>query len=212
MTSVPQLKPRSDIHLTRKIWHFIGIIIIAIFYHNMSRALALQVLTFFCTSTIAIELIRSRSARINQKFIRIFQAVMRENEKQALTGTTYLFLGVLTIVAFFPKNVAMLSLLFLASADPIASYFGIRFGKDKLWGRKSLQGSVAAFFACAIVAAVYFFAHNLMTDRIMIVSILAGISGALAEATPIGKLDDNLIMPVVSSCLLWIIYYLFGGF
>lgn len=209
---MPQLKPRSDIHLTRKIWHFLGVIFVAILYHNMSRPLALQLLTLFCSLSIAVELWRSRSPRFNQRLVRMFKSIMRENEKQGLTGTTYLFLGALTIVAFFPKNVAMLSLLFLATADPIASYFGIRFGKDKLWGRKSLQGSVAAFFDCAIVSAAYFFAHNLMADRIMIVSILAGISGALAEAAPIGRLDDNFIMPVVSSCLLWVIFYLFGGF
>ncbi len=212
MNSVPQLKPRSDVHLARKIWHFVGVIFIAILYHNLSRVLALQALTLSSAIIITGEIARARSHKINQFVIRTFQLVMRENEKRGLTGSTYLVLGVLTIVVLFPKNVAMLSLLFLATADPIASYFGIRFGKDRLWGRKSLQGSMAAFFACTIISAGYFFSHNLMTDRIMIVSLLAGIAGALAEAFPIGKLDDNFVMPVVSSGLLWVIYYLFGGF
>jgi diacylglycerol kinase (CTP) len=211
MNSVPQLKPRSDIHLTRKIYHFTGIIIIAILYHNMSRPFALQVLTIFSALMIAVEMTRQRSARMNQILVRLFQPVMRDSEKHGITGMTFVVVGVLLIVLFFPKNVVTLALLFLAIADPIASYFGIRYGKDRLFGRKSLQGSLAAFVACTVVATAYFFSHNLMTDRILIVSVLAGVSGALAEATPVGKLDDNFVMPVVSSGLLWIIYMLFGG-
>jgi dolichol kinase len=212
MNSIPQLKPRSDIHLTRKIWHFAGVVTMAIFYHNMSRPLALQFLAFFCCLALTVELVRSRSVAFNTWVIRFFRAIMRENEKAALSGTTYLFFGVLTIVAFFPKNVAMLSLLFLSTADPIASYFGIRYGKDKLWGRKSLQGSAAAFCACVVVSMGYFWAHNLMTSRLVVVSLLAGLSGAVAEAIPIGRLDDNFVMPVVSSCFLWVIFFVFGGF
>ncbi len=54
------------------------------------------------------------------------------------------------IVAFiFPHDVTILTLLFLAFADPLASYFGIKYGKDKIFGHKSVQGSLAAFIICA---------------------------------------------------------------
>jgi diacylglycerol kinase (CTP) len=212
MTITPELKQRSDIHLARKIWHFVGVVMITIIYHNISRTMALQLLCFFSFLSLFIDLYRQRSEKLNRIIISLAQSVMRENEKTGLTGTTYLLIGVLTIVALFPPSVVVLALLFLAVADPIASYFGIRYGKDRLFGRKSLQGSMAAFFACTLVAAGYFFAHNMMTERILIVSILAGLSGAVAEAIPIGKLDDNLVLPVMGSGLLWVIYYFFGGF
>ena len=109
-------------------------------------------------------------------------------------------------------HIVNLALLFLALADPIASYFGIRFGKDKLFGRKSLQGSIAAFFACTLTSMVYYVAHRLMLDRLLIVGILSGLAGAAAEALPVGPLDDNLVLPVLSSAQLWIIFYVFGGF
>lgn len=212
MTSKTQLKSRSDIHLARKIWHFIGVIFIAVLYHNLSRPTSLQVLTFFSALCIFIDVYRQRSPQFNRIVIAMAQHIMRENEKNSIAGITYLLIGVLAIVALFPPSVVTLSLLFLAVADPVASYFGIRYGKDRLFGRKSLQGSMAAFFACTAVAATYFFVHNMMTERILIVSLLAGLIGAIAEAVPVGNLDDNLVLPVVSSCLLWVVYFFFGGF
>lgn len=206
------LKSRSDVHLARKIWHFAGVLVIAIFYHNLSRPMSLQALTFTSALCIFVDVYRQRSPRFNAIILRLMKNIMRDYEKDGIAGITYLLIGVLIIVAIFPPSVVTLSLLFLAFADPIASYFGIRYGKDRLIGRKSLQGSMAAFFVCTLVAAAYFFAHEMMTERIIIVSILAGLIGAIAEVVPIADLDDNFVLPVVSSCLLWVVYYFFGGF
>jgi diacylglycerol kinase (CTP) len=212
MAQTPDLKSRSDVHLARKIWHFTGVMVIVGFYLVLSRPMALQVLTVVSALCIFLDVYRLRSATVNRFVMTVAKHIMRDNEKTGSAGSTFLFIGVLIIVAIFPPSVVTLSLLFLAVADPIASYFGIRYGKDKLIGRKTLQGSMAAFFACTVVAAIYFFAQNMMTERILIVSILAGLIGAVAEVFPVGNLDDNLVLPVVSSCLLWVVYFFFGGF
>jgi diacylglycerol kinase (CTP) len=212
MNFEPQLKTRSDIHLARKIWHFSGVMTIAVFYHILSRSQAIQTLTIISAICIFIDVYRQRSATLNRVVLSITRLIIRENEKNNLAGSTYLFIGILIIVALFPPSIVTLSLLFLATADPIASYFGVRYGKDRLIGRKTLQGSMAAFFACTAVAAGYFFMQNTMTDRLLIVSILAGFIGAVAEALPVGNLDDNLVLPVASSALLWVVYFFFGGF
>jgi diacylglycerol kinase (CTP) len=212
MNSTPQLKPRSDIHFARKIWHFTGVIFVLICYHNMSRGLGLFILAFFAILAVVVESTRQHSPNLNALVIKAFKPFMRENEKTGWTGLTYLVLGALIIVAFFPRPIVTMSLLFLAVADPAASYFGIRFGKDKLFGRKSLQGSLAAFFVCTVVSIGYYFTHNLMTDRIIIVGILSGLAGAIAEVVPVGKLDDNLVLPVLSAALRYLILYLVGGF
>lgn len=206
------LKSKADVHLARKIWHFAGVILIAILYHNLSRPVALQVLTLASAACIFIDVYRQRAQKFNSWIISKAHHIMRDNEKVGIAGTTYLMIGVLFIIAIFPPSVVMLSLLFLAIADPIASYFGIRFGKDRLIGNKTLQGSTAAFVSCTIVAAGYFYAHSMMTERILIVSILAGLIGAAAEVIPVANLDDNFVLPVVSSCLLYIVYAVFGGF
>jgi len=53
---------------------------------------------------------------------------------------------------------------------------------------------------------------SMMTERILIVSILGGLIGAAAEVVPVADLDDNFVLPVVSSCLLYGVYAVFGGF
>ena len=136
---------------------------------------------------------------------------MRSTEVNKLAGTTYLLTGVLVITLLFSSTVVSLSLLFLAFADPIASFVGIKYGKDKIFGHKSVQGFVAAFVVCAVLTAL-FLTYNAVPEHVLVISLLSGLVGALAELIPIGKLDDNFSMPVLSSLGLTILFYFFGFF
>lgn len=206
------LKRHHDVHLTRKLWHFFGVLVVAVCYHNLSRAESIQWLLILGSICIALDVLRLLNPHVNKWAIKIMRPFMREHEKERLAGTTYLIVGVFVIVLFFDPLIVKLSLLFLALADPVASYFGILYGKDKLFGRKSLQGSFAAFITCFLISFFYFYSKELMLDRLFIASILGGLAGAVAEAAPVGRLDDNLVLPVLSSALLHGIFYLFGGF
>jgi dolichol kinase len=119
---------------------------------------------------------------------------------------------VLLIDIIFPRPVVSLTLLFLAFADPIASLVGIKYGKDKIFGQKSIQGFIAAFFVCVGITFFYFLFFSSMTGRLIVVSLLAGLVGACSELIPIGKLDDNLTLPVLSAVGLSILFYFFGIF
>ncbi|MEK6556665.1 MAG: hypothetical protein AABZ31_15555, partial [Bdellovibrionota bacterium] len=193
-------------------WHFLGVVFVAVCYHNLERSDSIQLLVIFGTIFITFDVVRLTNDRVNKFAIRVMGPIMRDSEKNKLAGTTYLIVGVFVIVLFFDPLIVKLSLLFLALADPVASYFGIRYGRDRLFGRKSLQGSMAAFICCLLISLGYFYSKNLMMDRLFMVSILAGLAGAISEAVPVGRLDDNLLLPVLSSTLLYGIYYIFGGF
>ncbi len=208
----PQLKKRQDIHLARKIWHFLGVLTVAVLFHNLTHSTALQFLIFFGTFFIFIDVSRLMYEPLNKRAVAIMKPFMRDNERNNLAGVTYLIVGVFILVLIFDSRIVTLSLLFLAFADPIASYFGIRYGKDKIFGRKSFQGTLAAFLTCLVIAAIFYYSKQLMTERLIIVSVLSALAGALAEAIPVAKLDDNLVMPVVSAILLQGIFFLFGGF
>ena len=134
---------------------------------------------------------------------------MRQNELDRLAGTTYLITGTILVASIFPHDVVALSLLFLAFADPIASYVGIKYGKDKIFGHKSVQGFIAAFVVCSILTYTFLFLKN-VNEYILVVSLLSGVIGSLAELIPVGKLDDNFTMPVLSSIGLFILFYLFN--
>lgn len=206
------LKHRSDLHLARKFWHTLGVLLIVVIYHNVNRSTAVQLITLFTAVFIVADLLRLQLPSMNKAVISIFHPFLRESEREHIAGTSYLLTGVFIIIILFPKDIVSLTLLFLAVADPLASYFGVLYGKDKLIGNKSLQGSLAAFTSCAVIATVFYFSKNLMTERLLIVSILSGLIGALAELIPVGKLDDNLTFPIISASCLWGVFYLFGGF
>lgn len=207
-----ELKKRSDIHLARKIWHIVGVFGIFLAYVLLPEMVSSLILAIAVIIFLPIDFLRHKYPALNDWMVHAFKPIMRTHEIHKIAGTTYLLSGVSVIVAFFPRPVVALTLLFLAFADPIASLVGIKFGKDKVFGHKSIQGFMAAFVVCAIATSIYLSYYNIMFDRIIIVSLLAGLIGALAELVPIGKIDDNFTLPVLSGAGLYILFYLFGLF
>lgn len=204
-------KARNDIHLARRLWHFGGVLTMVLFYWKLTPEQALWVAVPVSGTLITFDVLRLYSRRLNELFTWIFGAVLRETERKKLAASTAMMAGVTITLFIFPKSVVLLSLLMFAFADPLASYFGIRFGKDKLIGDKSLQGSLAALVICFFVTFAYCLYFDLMTERLFIVCLLSGFAGALSELVPVWKLDDNFVFPVMSAALLTGIFYIFGG-
>lgn len=205
-------KKKSDLHLARKFWHMGGVSLIAILYAFLPTGWSLALLTIACAFVVAIDFFRLSQPRFNEKIMGTFGAFMRESEISKLSGNTFLMIGVTVIAFFFPREVVQISLWFLAFADPLASYFGIKYGKEKIIGDKSLQGSLAALIVCTIITwiSLLTFQPDLPVGRLVLVSLLGGAVGALAELLPISKLDDNLTLPVLSASALWCIFAIFG--
>lgn len=205
-------RKRNDLHLARRLWHFGGVMsIAALDWATPPRTAALLAISM-SAFMITFDCARLFSRRLNVFFTWLFGAVLRESERHRPAGSTAMMAGVTLIVLLYPKNVVLLTLLFFAVADPLASFFGILYGKDKLVGNKSLQGSGAAFVACFLVAVVFYSHFDLMTERLFIVCLLSAFIGACAELVPVGRLDDNFVFPVVAAPLLTLLFYVFGGF
>jgi len=207
-----ELKKRSDIHWERKIWHMTGVFVMFLAYVFLSDMVSALILGVSILIFFPVDFLRLRYPAFNDWIVHAFKPIMRNHEVHKIAGTTYLLGGVAIVVAIFPRPVVALTLLFLAFADPLASVVGIKFGKDKIFGHKSVQGFMAAFFVCAICTICYLNFYNVKFDRVVVVSLLAGLIGALAELVPIGKLDDNFTLPLMSSMGLYILFTLFGLF
>lgn len=203
-------KKRSDIHWARKIWHILGVLLLFVLFQFLPIKIAQVGFVILTLIFVAIDILRKKNSQMNAFFIHIFKPIMRQHEINNYAGTTFLFLGVMLLVLFFNPMVVSLSLLFLAFADPFASYFGIRFGKDKIYGEKTIQGFMAAYLICTMLTIGYLIFQGFNLDRVLLVGVLAGLLGALAELIPVAKLDDNLTIPVVSGIGLTGLFYLFG--
>jgi dolichol kinase len=143
---------------------------------------------------IAVELARRQSVKFNKMVLKVMLPLMRKSEIKGVAGVTPLIISV-NILTLFPTWIVNLSLWFLAFADPIASLFGVLFGRTKLISGKSLEGSAAAFIVCSMITYLTY-------SQVIVDVFMFGLFGALAELLPIGPLDDNLTMPLVTAMLL----------
>lgn len=203
-------KKRSDLHLARKVWHATGVLLIFLVYQLLNdKQTSLILLGLAWLIFVPFDILRQTRPRLNTVLLKIFKPIIRQSEVNKIAGTTYLLSGLLTIMALFPKVAVDLSMLFLALADPIASYVGIRFGKHKIFGHKSVQGFLAAFSVCFALSVTYFH-YAMKVDSVIVLSLCAGLIGALSELVPVFKLDDNFTMPVLSATGVFSVLQLFG--
>ncbi len=203
-------KKRSDIHWARKIWHMITVFSIFLTYQLVSYDTAVIIAIVAVVLLIPFDFLRLRYEKLNQIACAIMGPLMRNHEVKSAAGTSYLIAGVSLIIIVFPKPIAALAILFLAFADPLASYVGIRYGRDRILGNKTIQGFLAAFAICTLLTFAYLWSLDVGLSRRLVVSFLAGFVGAMAELLPVGKLDDNLTMPILSATGLWLVFNIFG--
>jgi len=203
------LRLRTDLHITRKLWHMAtGLIGLAFYFKSgFSVDTVATTLLIFSACSFLVEYARLRNEKMNQLLMVVMKPVMRESEKNSVSGMPFYALGVSLSLFFFPERIAILSVLFLIFADPIASFCGILYGRDKILPNKSLQGTIAAFSVCYIVTLVYGLIHASPSMNLLVYSILAGIIGAISELCS-QFVDDNLCIPVISGLGLFLINFL----
>lgn len=200
------LPVRSDLHIARKLWHAsTGILIVSLYSAGVPRALAVLILSIFFAATVLLEMNRLRNPVFNEKCVRFFGAIIRTNEVKKFSTVPYYIAAAIVAIGVFPKPVAILSMLFLAIGDPVASLVGVLFkGRSvQLFGNKSLHGSVACFAVCALMSFVYLSSSGMSGVELIRMTMLGGFAGAVAEAMPL-EIDDNFTVPVISGLLLWL--------
>ena len=71
--------------------------------------------------------------------------MLRTHERESLSGASWSTVAALIIVSLFSKPIAVLSFLYLAIGDPIASYVGIKM-RERPTKQKSFIGSIGFFY------------------------------------------------------------------
>lgn len=194
------LHKRSDLHILRKLWHIsTGSLGLYLFFQSTEtiRFWAIVVLAIAITG-FAIDLFRTRVPAFNSIFIKVAGPLMRRSEREGLSGLPFYALGVSLSLFFYSRDIAILSVMFLVFSDPLSSFFGVLYGKDKILPNKSLQGAVAGFFTCYIITLFYTMNNATVGTQILTFSLIAGLIGSASELISAYNIDDNLTIPVVS--------------
>ena len=203
---------RTDLHIARKVWHMgMGLMIVGLYLTIVARPLAILLLGTALGIILTGEVIRLRIPLVNEKLIRLTGAIIRKSEVNRMSGIPFYVGAALFSIAVFPKTIAVLSILFLACGDPIASVFGILYGKYsvRFSNGKSLIGTAAGIVTCALVSVVFLKASGLSDLHVLILSLIGGVAGGAAEMLPI-EVDDNFSIPIVSGFALWLGYIFLG--
>ncbi|NDD91859.1 hypothetical protein EBZ37_07215 [bacterium] len=207
-----RLHLRQDLHLLRKLWHMVmGLMMVAVFLSGLSRFHAVLILGSVLGLCLLVETARLRIPSVNDAVIRFWGPIMRGNEVDKMSGTPYYLASALLAVGLFPKPIAALSLLFLACGDPMASLFGILYGKNgPRWANgKSWIGTSAGVLTCMVVGAIFWNTLPVKAWQAWLLTWIGGIAGGMAELVP-WEVDDNFAIPVISGFTLWIACLLLG--
>ncbi len=207
-----RLHLRSDLHLARKAWHlFMGCFIAGVYVSGMSRSTGVMILATVLGSDLLMETMRLKSPALNEKIMRVWGPLMRSCEVNRLSGVPFYLAASILAIGIFPKPIAVLSILYLACGDPIASLFGVLYGDKgpRFANGKSWVGTSAGILACMIVTLVFLRSMNLPDSTVLALTVAGGIAGGTAELLPL-EVDDNFSIPIVSGFALWLTFILLG--
>ena len=184
--------------ISRKAIHIFNIIIplfhIYVLKNKIDMIIFLSAMVIFC---FFIEIFRIQSSFISKFFKKYLFFMMRSFEKQgSLTGSTWVFVGALITIILIPQPFSLLALFFLAFGDSLAALVGMKFPFIKI-GNKTLSGSLACFIVCIFVGVILNF--KLSLDIILI----GAFTATIVELISI-KINDNISIPVLSGCAMYL--------
>ena len=187
---------RKSIHLLSSL--------IPIAYIFFNKKLIFTLVLLLLLILLIIEALRFKNNLISLYFNKILGSVVRNYEQNSMMSATLLVMAALFCIAFFDKQVSIISLLILSVSDSLAAIFGLKYGCIRIINNKSIEGTYA-FIISAL--AILFFTHFYLNFNISlftgILSIL--IVSIIEHATP--TKFDNITIPI-SSCFLLTLFNL----
>jgi len=105
-------------------------------------------------------------------------------------GTLIFFLGTLFCLVIFPKEIVVPAFVVLSILDSVSTSVGVAAGRHKIYGKKSLEGTLAGMMAAFVALLVF-----LPVPVALGTAVLAGLVELFSPV------DDNITIPV-SVCLI----------
>ena len=179
----------------RKIIHLFSLIIpFGYLYIITDKYVMVQILIVFNVIFLFFDITRHRIVWIQSIFKYFFNDMLRGHEqKEHLTGATWVLIGSLISVLIFTKYVAVIALIFMSLGDTAAGLIGQKFGKHKV-GNKTWEGFLAGLIICIIVAINFPFLP-------LKISLVGALVAMIMELLPI-PLDDNFKIPLGSGAIM----------
>ena len=163
------------------------------------RVPPLLILALFIGTMAWLESWRFRSPRVNRWLFEHFKGFTKEKERERVSTTTLFLIAAALTILLFPAGIAIPALLFLTVGDPVAEIVGVTWGRLRLVGSKTLEGTLAGALACFIAGAPL-----LAIDRLDLGAPILAIGAAAAALTELipFPIDDNFTIPLGSGAAM----------
>ncbi|MEI8346090.1 MAG: diacylglycerol/polyprenol kinase family protein [Pseudomonadota bacterium] len=202
---------RHDLQWGRRLFHASqGFILATAYWLLFSHNQIVSLMGFIACVLYLGEQIRIHYPEYAQRFTMLNRYLLRAEERIKESSAFPYAMAVLLTMITFPQTVAVASIYVLAIADPLAAIVGIRFGKHKIVGNKTWEGSLvffAATFLCLLLV--------LLLKGVGSVEIAFGLSFVTAllvgifEVIPL-RLDDNFTIPLFTAITFWFLGVMVG--
>ncbi|OFV67921.1 MAG: phosphatidate cytidylyltransferase [Candidatus Syntrophoarchaeum caldarius] len=188
----------------RKLIHILSGIIIAYLILNLPYFILIFLTMLGLLSTLLISYLVKKGFRI-PLIDQILNSYEREHAMANMPAKGVLMfilsLLILLILVRSPLIIAS-AVITLALGDGFATITGIRWGKHRLIGKKSLEGS-AAFFLTSFTGLSFLLSP--------LYALIAAFTGTLIEMIPQEVIDDNITIPLGVSAVLIFLIKIWGG-
>lgn len=180
----------------RKLYHVLGGLGLLSLYLLLDRRRAFLAYAALLAVALSFDLFRFAVPRFNAWAMARMTSLLRPGEARKLNGTPTYILGVALTLLLFPETIAVAAILFLVVGDVAATTIGESWGRTKVRGGKSLEGS-AAFVAAALLTG--FCVRAVMPGPPVPIVITGALSAAAAELFLPRWANDNLVIPLVAA-------------
>ncbi|MBW3003922.1 hypothetical protein KY328_01690 [Candidatus Woesearchaeota archaeon] len=179
----------------RKLWRLLGLIF-PVLYFFVDVEWVLGVVGVFLVLFIVFDVYRLKNRNFNRKVFKKYDYLLKDSEREGVTSATWFLVATLLVVLFFPKNIAIIAVLFSVFGNVAAMFAGRLYGKFSL-GYKNVEGSIGMLIVCVVIGLIAFFS-GFIELGIMLVGAFAA---TLTELFTPGKYD-NLTVAVVAALIM----------
>ncbi len=222
-------KAGDKFNYVRKLFHLIGLIVPFGYFFNLldgispwrfqetTRSIIFWITGIITVFFLIIEFLRFRFKFWQNMFVKVAGPMLKGKELDKMHGSVPYILALCVVVGFFPREIAILSVLFLTFGDPAAALVGGKYGTIRFYNGKSLQGTLGGMGGALVAGLIFLLlisAAHVNSDYVLwdnhgirlenwVTLIIGSIVALLIEfVSHEGFLDDNLTIPVGASLLM----------
>ncbi|RKZ22981.1 hypothetical protein DRQ16_01835 [bacterium] len=179
--------------MRRKLIHLSSFLIPLLYYVIPPEWHPRLLLMGFTVIYITLDVLRLRIKKLRILFQRIFEGVIKPEERANLTAGTWLLVAADIAVILFPKEIAVLALAYTAIGDTSAYFIGKRYGKRKVLGKKTVEGTLGGLLANVLLALLFPGPKH--------VFLIGAVIASFSELLPLPP-DDNFCIPLLSGGIM----------